>query len=206
MSCYNLTHFKEADEVLKLVHQISAPSSSGSSREAASYRVCACLEKYQQLPAVLDGYIPSIVSPLMDAALEDLTEEHVDRAKQKDFEHAEQEVLKSNHGQKTLPEKGAVSSSRLTCGLQIIYVLCKTRGYKVIVRCMPHEPYMLEPVCDYFWGQTQLLLTWSGRYVLLLWLSLLVRIPLSLSTMDSYHDGTHHLLTSLLRIVTTYLA
>ena len=60
---------------------------------------------------------------------------------------------------------------------QIIYQVSKTRGYKTVVKLLPHEVADLEPVVgllkrmdrtDHTWGM------WECRYSLFLWLSMLV--------------------------------
>ena len=62
---------------------------------------------------------------------------------------------------------------------QIIYCLCKVRGYKRVVRLMPVEVQDVEPTMHILLSQDQNdYTTWETRYVLLLWLSMLVMVPL----------------------------
>eukprot|EP00698_Gefionella_okellyi_P015427 TRINITY_DN4352_c0_g1_i1.p1 TRINITY_DN4352_c0_g1~~TRINITY_DN4352_c0_g1_i1.p1 ORF type:complete len:1198 (-),score=203.98 TRINITY_DN4352_c0_g1_i1:1530-5069(-) len=70
--------------------------------------------------------------------------------------------------------------------LGLIYVLSKVRGFKTIVKFLPHEVADLEPLlsvlelCD-----KRNFETWQSRYGLLLWLSIVVLVPFDLQTIDS---------------------
>ena len=70
--------------------------------------------------------------------------------------------------------------------LQIVYILCKTRNYKAIIEYFPHEVKDLEPVIFYLSEQKTCDLTlWESKYVLLLWLSIIILVPFDLVTIDS---------------------
>lgn len=62
--------------------------------------------------------------------------------------------------------------------------LVKVRGYKVVVRYLPHEVKYMEAVLGLLQKQ-QDSDDWETRYFLLLWLSILVLIPFHLSRFDS---------------------
>src|SRR5271156_4248954 len=78
---------------------------------------------------------------------------------------------------------------------KLLYVFCKVRGQKVIVRLLNNEPKYLEPLLDFMarWNSAQntesvldhLGLVWEERYILLLWLSHLMLIPFDLSSVSS---------------------
>ncbi|GAB5356179.1 hypothetical protein AAMO2058_000268800 [Amorphochlora amoebiformis] len=73
---------------------------------------------------------------------------------------------------------------------RVVYVLCKTRGYKTITGFFPHKVEDLEPALLMLLAQNQSdYNTWQTRYGLLLWLSLIVLIPFDLKTVDSNHHG-----------------
>jgi tubulin-specific chaperone D len=68
----------------------------------------------------------------------------------------------------------------------VLYTLTKIRGSKMVARLLPHQVHLLESNlvelqrCDRSQHRT-----WQSRYVLLLWLSVLVLAPFDLATMDS---------------------
>ncbi|CAH1795099.1 unnamed protein product, partial [Owenia fusiformis] len=67
-----------------------------------------------------------------------------------------------------------------------LYLITKTRGYKVILRLMPHEVADLEPVLALLAQQDPLgFQTWETRYMLLLWLSIVCMIPFDMNRLDS---------------------
>jgi hypothetical protein len=69
---------------------------------------------------------------------------------------------------------------------QIVYLISKTRGYKHIIKLFPHEVADLEPALQLLLSQDRSNHeTWETRYVLFLWLSILVLVPFDLATADS---------------------
>lgn len=69
---------------------------------------------------------------------------------------------------------------------QLVYHLCKVRGYKTIVKLLPHEVSDFEPTLMLLQAQDRAdYSTWETRYVLLLWLSMLCLVPFDLTTIDS---------------------
>ncbi|XP_074649513.1 tubulin-specific chaperone D-like isoform X1 [Tubulanus polymorphus] len=67
-----------------------------------------------------------------------------------------------------------------------MYLITKTRGFKVIVRMMPHEVSDLEPVLALIGKQSKIdHATWETRYMLLLWLSMVCMIPFDMARLDS---------------------
>ncbi|OQR99031.1 tubulin-specific chaperone D [Achlya hypogyna] len=73
---------------------------------------------------------------------------------------------------------------------QVIYLLCKVRGYKTIVKLLSHEVSEFEPVLLLLQSQDRDdCMTWEIRYVLLLWLSILALVPFDLKTVDSSLSG-----------------
>jgi hypothetical protein len=64
-----------------------------------------------------------------------------------------------------------------------IYILSKVRGVRHIIKYMPHEVRDLEPVV--FMLQHASNANWETKYVLLLWLSVIVLVPFDLSSIDS---------------------
>ncbi|XP_064631800.1 tubulin-specific chaperone D-like isoform X2 [Lineus longissimus] len=67
-----------------------------------------------------------------------------------------------------------------------MYIITKTRGFKVIVRMMPHEVADLEPVLELLAKQdVNNFGAWETRYMLLLWLSIVSMIPFDMVRLDS---------------------
>lgn len=69
-----------------------------------------------------------------------------------------------------------------------IYQICKVRSYKVFVKFLPHEltdlDFTLRSLCE---TDIKDLESWEKRYVLLVWMSVLVLIPFHLARLDG--DG-----------------
>ncbi|EQC36821.1 hypothetical protein SDRG_05653 [Saprolegnia diclina VS20] len=94
---------------------------------------------------------------------------------------------------------------------QVIYLLCKVRGYKTIVKLLSHEVSEFEPVLLLLQSQDRDdCATWEIRYVLLLWLSILALVPFDLKTVDSSMSGhetsdTVAIVGNIITICKTYL-
>lgn len=70
-----------------------------------------------------------------------------------------------------------------------LHVIVKVRGYKVVVRHLPHEVSDLEPVLTMLERQNPKSTdTWETRYALLLWLSIIVKIPFHMTRLDSFQS------------------
>lgn len=81
---------------------------------------------------------------------------------------------------------------------QILYVFCKVRGQKVIVRFLNNEPRFLEPMLDALetWahqgssmGKWSSQMLWQERFIILWWLSHLMLAPFDLTSMSSNISG-----------------
>ncbi|CAG7853286.1 Tubulin-specific chaperone D AltName: Full=Beta-tubulin cofactor D; Short=tfcD; AltName: Full=SSD-1; AltName: Full=Tubulin-folding cofactor D [Serendipita indica DSM 11827] len=117
--------------------------------------------EYQEQAYLLDPWLERIIGPPIEAIRR----------------HAS-EVVAS--GKQYTP---AMNMSSLAT---IIYQIIKTRGYKTIVSFFPHQILDLNDALSYMklleshgqWG------SWAIRYVVLLWLSLICRLPFDLSSFD----------------------
>ncbi|KAH8392467.1 hypothetical protein KR215_009267 [Drosophila sulfurigaster] len=68
-----------------------------------------------------------------------------------------------------------------------LYIISKVRTYKVLVKFMPHELSDLEFVLQLLSQQDpKEFANWETRYVLLLWMSILVLNPFHMSRLDAY--------------------
>eukprot|EP00124_Ichthyophonus_hoferi_P000418 Ihof_evm11s15 gene=Ihof_evmTU11s15 len=80
--------------------------------------------------------------------------------------------------------------SRLHMACKILTVLVKVRGRKVVVRLLPHAPSDLIATLELLLKQDKdEYTTWETRYILLLWLSLLVLLPFDLTILDTPIKG-----------------
>ncbi|KAJ2684222.1 hypothetical protein IWW39_005035 [Coemansia spiralis] len=169
------TFFKEHKAFLKMLDAV-AESASGTEtwaqtslpadEERAVREMCAMLELYQEQPTCLDPYLERIVSRLM-AVIE--------------------EYVQAYHDSYTTEQKDRVSVARMNGVFELVYMLCKVRGYKVVLRFFPHSVANVEPVLTTLWRHTADLggSSWTARYVMLIWLSLLAMVPFDLESIDS---------------------
>lgn len=68
-----------------------------------------------------------------------------------------------------------------------LYIICKVRTYKVLVKFLPHELSDLEFVLELLEKQDpKEFKNWETRYMLLLWMSILVLNPFQMSRLDAY--------------------
>ena len=66
-----------------------------------------------------------------------------------------------------------------------MYYLTKMRGYKTIVRHLPHENCDFEPLLALLASQDRTdVYTWQTRYMLLIWLSIVCMVPFDLHKFD----------------------
>ncbi|KAJ2025328.1 hypothetical protein IWW57_003418, partial [Coemansia sp. S610] len=169
------TFFKEHKAFLKMLGAV-AESASGTEtwaqtslpadEERAVREMCAMLELYQEQPTCLDPYLERIVSRLM-AVIE--------------------EYVQAYHDSHTPEQKDRVSAARMNGVFELVYMLCKVRGYKVVLRFFPHSVANVEPVLTTLWRHTADLggSSWTARYIMLIWLSLLAMVPFDLESIDS---------------------
>lgn len=82
-----------------------------------------------------------------------------------------------------------------------LYHLSKVRGFKVITRYMPHEVDDVEPVIHMISSQKNSKVDdWQTKYVLLIWLSVLVLLPFHLERFDAV-KGDHSLMETIYLII-----
>ncbi|KAI9324905.1 armadillo-type protein [Zopfochytrium polystomum] len=124
------------------------------------------LTKYQEQPNLLDPHLESLVSPIVKLLRDFVAAEPVLRDAPSDIKRLAGEVM-----------LGAFRS---------FYLFCKVRGYKTVVKFLTHEASDLEPTLSCLQKIIPAMGPfWEIRYVLILWLSLIVMIPFDLATIDS---------------------
>ncbi|XP_030759284.1 tubulin-specific chaperone D [Sitophilus oryzae] len=83
-----------------------------------------------------------------------------------------------------------------------MFVVVNVRGYKDIVRHLPHEVADFEPVLQLLEAQDPNDSdTWTTRYILLLWLSIIIMIPFHLSRFDGFNENTSDQKTVMTRVL-----
>ncbi|XP_059617453.1 tubulin-specific chaperone D [Phlebotomus argentipes] len=76
------------------------------------------------------------------------------------------------------------------CAFKYLYQLSKVRTYKAFVKFLPHEISDLDLVLNLLEKQRlEDAENWESRYMLLLWLSILVLNPFHMSRLDAYSSG-----------------
>ncbi|KAJ3414764.1 hypothetical protein HDV05_006103 [Chytridiales sp. JEL 0842] len=158
----------------------------------------AILTKYQEQSTLLDPHLENLVTPLI---------EHLRRAT------VRLEDVNTAGG----TSAGCLSRNKivLICwALQpahrILYLLTKVRGYKTIVKFFSHEASDLEPTLHHLLHCPDDFFLWETRYILLVWLSLIVMIPFDLISIDSSAmdptGTTKGLIQSIIDTAKNYLA
>ena len=90
---------------------------------------------------------------------------------------------------------------------QVVYIVCKVRGYKTVTGFFPHKVEDLEPALNALLQQDpRSYATWQTRYGLLLWLSLIVLIPFDLKTVDSQSSSGGGIIARLVGVGKQYLS
>ncbi|KAJ1946027.1 hypothetical protein GGF37_001392, partial [Kickxella alabastrina] len=180
----SLTFFREHTVFLKLLDQAMA-----SAGDAADWSVneapveerrilremTAILEQYQEQPTCIDPYLERIVCSIMSVIQEYIYTYH-------------DSMAGANAGEpETSGGSSAVGTNRLGGVFDLLYTLCKVRGYKIVMRFFPHGVADIEPVFATLWQHSSQPgnSVWTTRYVLLIWLSLLAMIPFDIESIDS---------------------
>ncbi|KAJ2694763.1 hypothetical protein H4R19_005891, partial [Coemansia spiralis] len=128
--------------------------------------MCATLETYQEQPVCLDPHLEGMVGRLMGVV--------------------QAYVHRCHDG-----AAGEVSLARLDGVFDVLYTLCKVRGYKIVLRFFPHDVADVEPAFTTLWRYSADFgaSSWKARYVLLVWLSLLAMVPFDIASLDSGQRG-----------------
>ncbi|KAA0174646.1 hypothetical protein FNF27_03769 [Cafeteria roenbergensis] len=172
-----LAFFEEHERFVALVSELGALDNAlpeDAARAKALVKEGAdILDKYQEQSHLLDKHMESMAKPLMDRARDDLR------------------AIRAAHVKKS-SEAGSGFALQLLDApvmhhcLTLAYLLCKTRGWKRVITFFPHEAADLEPcVAALLSLDSEGTTHWKSRYVLLLWLSVLVLAPFPVHTIDS---------------------
>ncbi|GIY26319.1 tubulin-specific chaperone D [Caerostris darwini] len=93
---------------------------------------------------------------------------------------------------------------------KFLYIITKVRGYKVVLRHLPHEVSDVEPVLSLLNEQDPHdAATWETRYMLLLWMSIIVMIPFHMNRLDDTSDNSSEkkpIMQRIIDIIKLYLS
>lgn len=82
------------------------------------------------------------------------------------------------------------SPAKMNLSFSLAYLITKVRGYKVVIRHLPHAVPHMSPVIKMLSRQDPNdRSNWETKYMLLLWLSMLCLIPLNMNRFDGGDAG-----------------
>ncbi|EDW63994.1 tubulin-specific chaperone D [Drosophila virilis] len=148
------------------------------------------LEHFAELDQVL-ALIDSM-KPIQDGAFEREFEQYTELLSR----YQEQPHLLDPHLELLLTRLlGKIRQANLPAGerdaaFKYLYIISKVRTYKVLVKFMPHELSDLEFVLQLLGQQDpKEFSNWETRYMLLLWMSILVLNPFHMARLDAYEQA-----------------
>lgn len=160
MSC-ELTFFKEKEQVIELFSSISINNDSWNENlEAKLDLINEVLSKYQEQPLLLNPYLVPLTEPLTNRMIAIL----------QSFAHGS-----FGNINELIPQMNVLC--------KIFQIVCRVRGYKHVMKQLPHNVEYLEPC--YYLLKNESNLEWETKYVLLLWLRMLCLIPFDICSIDS---------------------
>lgn len=171
------TYFVERDEVLARLTLLAGPEPPAS-----------LTGELEWLQKVLDKYLEQ--STLLDPAMEKMLALTMGRARLIILSWQNKRLAE----QVTAPAPSfpfqIFRNAQLDALFAFVYVLCRLRGRKTVITFFPHEATDLEPVLHALQSQDrQDCGLWQTRYILLLWLSMLVLVPFNICSIDSGVDA-----------------
>lgn len=139
------------------------------------------LDRYLEQSHLLDPFLRELIEPIMAQV------KRVVAAIAQEREDARIAAQQETEGSSIVAFPFQVyKNPKLHKLFQLVYHLCKVRGYKTVVKILPHEVSDFEPTLMLLQSQDRAdHSTWETRYVLLLWLSMLCLVPFDLNTIDS---------------------
>lgn len=164
------TAFKEIDEINHLIQQLHVPNLSARIMEKNQDRFCFILKQYQDQPQLLDPYLESFLSPLIQFIRE-----------KTEFDYLKHYVFK------------------------YIYIIMSVKTYKKIAIHLPHEVTDYNTVLEMLEKQDiNDKENWQTRYVLLIWLSIISKIPFAMSRLESKTDPEQTITRRVIQICKKY--
>ncbi|KAI8899805.1 tubulin folding cofactor D C terminal-domain-containing protein [Globomyces pollinis-pini] len=178
--------FSDRDKfMVKLQEVLDGKLTQNSMGEFERYLLI--IDYYQENPQILDPHLEEIINPIISKCLET--------------------ILLFDSGKEVSLDDHQINT--LSCLFKILYRLAKTRGHKIIVKFFSHQVSHLEPSLNFFHHISEknprFRLHWEMRYIMLLWISLIVMIPFDLSRIDSETGENGKLVNRILDTANHYL-
>ena len=191
---------KEKDGLLKIIDEICKYSVDPNTKETKTItslqslieyknRTIMILTSYQEQPGLLDPILPIIIPQMTSTSLKLIEIALKDDSNKNNFEF-------------------------ITCIYQIIYIICKVRGFSPIAKFFSSEVSIFENVILFLVKQPyENVNSWYVNYVLVLWTSILAMVPFDIDTIDTQGELINKLIEYLkqeltrstnLRIITAY--
>ncbi|MCQ2815843.1 MAG: tubulin-specific chaperone D [archaeon] len=192
---------KEKDGILKIINEMCEFSLNPSTEKNEKIkslesliefknRIIMIFQTYQEQAGLIDPILPIIIPLISNTSLKLIEDLLIPKEDSKDkFEY-------------------------LTCLYQVIYILCKMRGFSPIAKFFSSEVSIFENVINFLtkntYGNSN---SWFVNYVLVLWTSILAMVPFDIDTIDSEGSLISNLISYLknelsrstnLRIITAY--
>lgn len=133
-------------------------------------RIIMILNIYQEQPGLLDPILEELLRPLSNSVLVTIQALlNMNKDKNLNLAQIEDPILMI-----------------LKCLCQIVYVICKVRGYETVIKYFSSEVQVFEPIISFLLqfansGED----SWQTIYVLTLWTSILGLIPFDIDTVDT---------------------
>ena len=165
-------------------------------------RTIMLLSTYQEQPGLLDPILPTIIPQLTNTSLTLINkhlkaEENLKKEKNENDEKIKKEMFEY-----------------IKCIYELVYVICKIRGFAPIAKFFSSEVSIFENVIHFLISLPyDMQYDWYVNYVLVLWTSILAMVPFDIDTIDSEGQLINKLIeyfkeeltkSTNLRIITSY--
>ncbi|KAL0480492.1 tubulin-specific chaperone D [Acrasis kona] len=156
--------FVEHEQALNLVTNLGDASIDENKIESIVAEFIKILEKYQEHATLLDPHLQQMIDSVMTIL--------------RSVIFSTEEQKKQNY-----PDDKTYKTFRQAL-FKVLYTITRVRGAKTILKHFPHEIYELEPLFSIYLSipETE---EWETRYIVLLWLSLIIMNPFDISIVDS---------------------
>jgi hypothetical protein len=188
----------QLDEISQFKSLLSAQLLGQKIDEFQFERQLALIDFYQESPLLLDPHLEEIIKPIMNRLIEMIF-----------IIYEYKEIPGSSYEMTPDIQKDGIELIKShEYMFKILYRLIKTRGYKSILKFFSNKVDDLEP-CVHFVQKIryckEFILHWEMRYIMLLWISLLMMIPFDMDLIDSSEQNEQSLVEQIIDISRNYL-